>query len=57
MRHFWAQNDPFALKKFVSRKYISKILLHLLALFHCAKFQKKSIEQIKEKKSLDWIFI
>ena len=56
MHHLWAQNDLFTLKKNplakeMPRKSISKILLHLLASFHCPKFLK-NLQRTSNKKNL-----
>ena len=49
--HFRAQNDPFALKNFFFQKnHFSKkkVLLHLLASFHCVNFRKNRADQTKK---------
>ena len=49
--HFWAQNDPFSLKNFLFRKTIfqkKKVLLHLLASFHCVNVRKNRADQTKK---------
>ena len=51
-RHFWAQNDPFALKKFFFRKTIDIILMYLLAFLIVQNF-KKSLQLIQYSYSYD----